>query len=95
MSARPKSPDAKASMQEHWDNSMLGGANSPWLEYQYEQYLSDPNSVDETWRDFFAQLPMVSENAREVAHSEIRQQFRQLATSSGRPASSGGGHRCR
>ena len=90
MSARPKSPDAKASMQEHWDNSMLGGANSPWLEYQYEQYLSDPNSVDETWRDFFAQLPMVSENAREVAHSEIRQQFRQLATSSGRPASSGG-----
>ena len=79
MSATPKSVDAKASMQEQWDTSMLGGANSPWLESQYEQYLRDPNSVDETWRNYFAGLPMVAQNAREVAHSEIREQFRQLA----------------
>ncbi len=83
MSASPKSFDGHLSMQELWDNSMLGGANSPWLEHQYEQYLSDPNSVDETWRDFFAKLPLVAENAREVAHSEIREQFRQLARSGG------------
>ena len=56
MSATPKSVDAKASMQEQWDTSMLGGANSPWLESQYEQYLRDPNSVDETWRNYFAGL---------------------------------------
>ncbi|MFK7853178.1 MAG: 2-oxoglutarate dehydrogenase E1 component [Granulosicoccus sp.] len=73
-------------MQEQWDNSMLGGANSPWLESQYEQYLSDPNSVDESWRNYFASLPMVAENAREVAHSEIRAQFRQMAK---RPAMGG------
>lgn len=79
MSARPKSTEAKSSMQEHWDNSMLGGANSPWLESQYEQYLLDPNSVDESWRDYFGNLPMVDENAREAVHSEIREQFRQLA----------------
>ncbi len=83
MSASSKSFDGHLSMQELWDNSMLGGANSPWLEHQYEQYLSDPNSVDELWRDFFAKLPMVAENAREVAHSEIREQFRQLARSGG------------
>ncbi|NND92383.1 MAG: 2-oxoglutarate dehydrogenase E1 component [Granulosicoccus sp.] len=70
-------------MQEHWDNSMLGGANSPWLEHLYEQYLLDANSVDENWRDFFAALPMVAENAREISHSQIREQFRMLARSPG------------
>ncbi len=90
MSASPKSFDGHLSMQELWDNSMLGGANSPWLEHQYEQYLSDPNSVDETWRDFFAKLPLVAENAREVAHSEIREQFRQLARSGGARAGASG-----
>ena len=79
MSATPKSVNGKASMQEQWDNSMLGGANSPWLESQYEQYLSDPNSVDEKWRDYFGNLPMVAENTREVSHSQIRAQFRQMA----------------
>ncbi|MBX2879813.1 MAG: 2-oxoglutarate dehydrogenase E1 component, partial [Granulosicoccus sp.] len=69
------------SMQENWTSSLLGGANSPWLESQYEQYLQDPNSVDETWRDYFGNLPMVSENTREVAHSQIRSQFLQMARS--------------
>ncbi|ASJ76677.1 2-oxoglutarate dehydrogenase E1 component [Granulosicoccus antarcticus] len=90
MSAPSKSLEASLSMQEQWDNSMLGGANSPWLEHQYEQYLSDPNSVDETWRDFFAKLPMVAENAREVAHSEVREQFRQLTGNSAARGSASG-----
>ncbi len=84
MSTPPKSVETQTSMQEQWDTSMLGGANYPWLESQYEQYLKDPNSVDQAWRDYFGNLPMVAENAREVAHSEIRAQFRQMA--SGRPA---------
>lgn len=88
MSATPKSVDSKASMQEQWDTSLLGGANSPWLEHQYELYLSDPNSVDETWRDYFANLPMVAENAREVAHSAVREQFKQLVRTGGRQHSS-------
>jgi len=82
-------------MQEQWNSSMLGGANSPWLESQYEQYLKDPNSVDEKWRDFFASLPMVAENAREIAHSQIRAQFRQMAravpVTSAAPGSAGSG----
>lgn len=79
MSASSKSIEPQASMQEQWDSSMLGGANSPWLESQYEQYLQDPNSVDESWREFFGNLPMVAENTREIAHSQIRAQFRQMA----------------
>ena len=90
MSATPKSVDSKASMQEQWDTSLLGGANSPWLEHQYELYLSDPNSVDEAWREYFANLPMVAENAREVAHSAVREQFKQLVRSGGGQSSSVG-----
>ena len=91
MSANPKSASPQASMQEQWDTSLLGGANSPWLESLYEQYLVDPNSLDESWRDYFAALPMVAENSREVAHSEIRRQFEDLIKrgSAVRPAASG------
>lgn len=93
MSSSPESLNEQLSMQEHWDNSMLGGANSTWLEYQYERYLTDPNSVDETWRDFFAKLPMVAGNARETAHSQIREQFRQLTRNSvGRAGGNGAMH---
>jgi len=68
-----------SSMKGQLETSMLGGANSPYLEMHYEQYLRDPNSVDESWRDYFASLPMVSDNARDVAHSEVREHFYQLA----------------
>lgn len=98
MSATPKSVNDKPGMQEQWTTSMLGGANSAWLENQYEQFLRDPNSVDEQWRSYFEGLPVVGQNAREVAHSEIREQFRQLAkkpangrASSGASGSSAGG----
>ena len=92
MSANPKSASPQSSMQEQWDTSLLGGANSPWLESLYEQYLSDPNSLDESWRDYFAALPMVAENSREVPHSVIRSQFAELIKngSAVRPAASGG-----
>ncbi|MFK7890131.1 MAG: 2-oxoglutarate dehydrogenase E1 component [Granulosicoccus sp.] len=78
MSVTPKDLKPESSMQESWSSSVLGGANSLWLESQYEQYLLDPNSVDESWRDYFGNLPMVAENTRDVAHSTIREQFRQI-----------------
>ncbi len=86
MSASSKSVDHKQSMQEHWDLSVLAGGNSPWLEQQYEQYLKDPNSVDESWRDYFGNLPMVDENTREAMHSEIRTKFQQITKGSQRPS---------
>ncbi len=93
MSANPKSASPSPSMQDQWDTSLLGGANSLWLESLYEQYIADPNSLDETWRDYFASLPMVAENARDVPHSEIRQQFVELAKQGGgtRPSAPVGG----
>ncbi len=68
-----------SSMKAKFETTMLGGANSPYLEHIYEAYLRDPNSVDETWRDYFAGLPMVSDHARDIPHSEIRDHFYHLA----------------
>ena len=60
------------------ETSVFSGGNSAYLEGQYEQYLKDPNSVDESWRDYFARLPMVGDNARDIPHSDIREHFYQL-----------------
>ncbi len=56
-------------------SSLLGGANSPWLESQYEQYLQDPTSVDESWRRYFDQLPAVNGTTVDVPQSQVRNQF--------------------
>ena len=36
--------------------SFLSGTNAIFVEQLYEQYLADPNSVDQSWRDYFASL---------------------------------------
>jgi len=80
---------AMSSMKAQLETSVFSGANSAYLEAQYEQYLRDPNSIDEAWRDYFARLPMVGDNARDVPHSDIREHFYQLTRrGSGRPAAS-------
>ena len=80
-----------SSMKAQQQTSMLAGANSPYLESQYEQYLRDPNSVDESWRDYFGRLPMVKDNPRDIPHSEIREYFYQLTRAGGFRAGSVGG----
>ncbi len=72
--------------------SMLDGGNIVYLETQYENYLRDPNTVSEAWREYFEQLPMVNGQAHDIPHSEIRNHFyntaRRTATRSG-PAGDG------
>src|SRR5665213_1621691 len=36
--------------------SFLSGTNAIFVERLYQQYLADPNSVDQSWRDYFASL---------------------------------------
>ena len=38
------------------ENSYLFGGNAPYVEDLYEQYLEDPSSVDEKWRQYFDRL---------------------------------------
>ncbi len=37
-------------------SSFMQGHNAEYLEQMYARYASDPNAVDEVWRDFFRQL---------------------------------------
>ncbi len=48
----------------------LYGGNAEFLDALYEQYLRDPGSVEEHWREYFAQL--ASAAAGERAHGPIR-----------------------
>ena len=59
--------------------SMLDGGNIVYLETQYENYLRDPNLVSEAWRKYFEQLPMVNGQAHDIAHSEVRNHFFNMA----------------
>ena len=52
-------------------NSMLDGGNIVYLESQYENYLRDPNTVSEAWRNYFEQLPMVNGQAHDIPLSEV------------------------
>ncbi len=80
-----------ASMKMLRDSSMLDGGNIVYLEQHYENYLRDPNSVPESWRRYFDQLPMVNGQARDIPHSEIREHFYNITRSSGPRRSAGPG----
>ena len=75
----------KPEMQELWDSSQLYGAGAAWLESLYETYLTDPETIDPAWRQFFDGLPKVKPTnggngqGREVGHAEIREFFRAIA----------------
>lgn len=64
-------------MKDWLDSTFLAGENQSYIEEIYEDYLTDPNSVDESWREIFQQLP-VSQGA-EQSHSQTRDYFRRLA----------------
>jgi 2-oxoglutarate dehydrogenase E1 component len=70
---------AKPSMAALWSNSHFAGGNAPYLEELYEQFLRDPDSLPGQWKQFFSRLPTVNGNGHDVAHSEIRHYFRELA----------------
>ena len=69
-------------MQAWSTSSSLFGGNAAYIEELYEQYLSNPASVDAEWRSYFDGLPKVNGAAmQDVNHSEIKTYFRELARS--------------
>jgi 2-oxoglutarate dehydrogenase E1 component len=59
------------------NSSLLFGANAPFIEELYEQYLADPNTVPAEWRSYFDKLQS-SQGAHDVAHSPIQRAFEAL-----------------
>lgn len=61
------------------ESSHLSGANAAYFEELYESYLDNSQSVSAEWRTVFEQLPKVEGVDVEYRHSEIREEFKQLA----------------
>ena len=71
-------------MREFQLSSLFYGANAPYVEELYEQYLGDPASVPESWRKQFDALPNVAGNtAKDVAHSPVIEAFAERAKQGG------------
>ena len=71
-------------MREFQMSSLFNGANAPYIEALYEQYLADPASVSEAWRKQFDALPNVAgSTAKDVAHTPVIEAFAERASQGG------------
>lgn len=67
-------------MHQMWRSAHISGGNAAYVEELYEQFLRDPNSIPEEWRDYFEKLPQIEGfNAQDVSHATIREHFELLA----------------
>jgi 2-oxoglutarate dehydrogenase E1 component len=64
----------KPSLKALLETSHLYGGNATFIEELYDQYLENPNSVAEPWRDFFDR--MQQEGLRDRSHSSVIESFR-------------------
>lgn len=76
-----------SAMKPWLDSSWLAGANQSYIEQLYEDYLANPESVDQVWRERFDQFPNDVQQP-ETSHIETRDYFRRLAKSSARNSAS-------
>ena len=68
----------------------MAGVSSGYVEAVYEEYLKNPDAVDESWRNYFRGLAEQSQDSvAEVAHRPIRNSFVQLAQERARRARRG------
>ena len=73
--------------QAYQANTYLFGGNAPYVEEMYENYLANPGSVPDTWRDYFDSLQNVpavdGSNARDVPHQPVINAFAERAKQGG------------
>ena len=62
------------SLQDRYATTPLFGGNAAAIEALYEQYLSDPDSVADGWREYFRSF---GDGPAEIAHGPIRQRLEQ------------------
>ena len=68
-------------------NSYLFGGNAPYVEEMYENYLNNPGSVPDTWREYFDALQHVpavdGSQAKDVPHLPVINAFAERAKMGG------------
>ncbi|HEV2332802.1 MAG TPA: 2-oxoglutarate dehydrogenase E1 component [Gammaproteobacteria bacterium] len=74
------------SLQARLETTPFFGGNAPYVETLYEQYLQDPASVSQAWREYFQALQT---GAREVPRGPVEEEL--LARAHARRVAAGGG----
>jgi 2-oxoglutarate dehydrogenase E1 component len=73
--------------QAYAGNTYLFGGNAPYVEEMYENYLANPGSVPDSWRDYFDALQHVpavdGSNAKDVPHLPVVNAFAERAKQGG------------
>jgi 2-oxoglutarate dehydrogenase E1 component len=73
--------------QAYASNTYLFGGNAPYVEEMYENYLANPGSVTDTWREYFDALQNVpagdGSDARDVPHQPVINAFAERAKQGG------------
>ena len=84
MSSNAQSTAATPSVfSAYQGNTYLFGGNAPYVEEMYENYLANPGSVTDSWREYFDALQNVpatdGSNAKDVAHLPVVNAFAERA----------------
>jgi len=73
--------------QAYSGNTHLFGGNTPYVEEMYENYLANPGSVPDSWREYFDALSHVpavdGSNAKDVPHMPVINAFAERAKAGG------------
>jgi len=79
--------DSSSLYQAYSGNTYLFGGNAPYVEELYENYLVNPSSVPDTWRQYFDALQHVpavdGSQAKDVAHLPVINAFAERAKMGG------------
>ena len=90
MSSNPPLPtsspaSASSTYAAYNSNTYLFGGNAPYVEEMYENYLANPGSVLDTWREYFDALQNVAAvdgtDAKDVPHLPVVNAFAERAKS--------------
>ncbi|MDB5889821.1 MAG: 2-oxoglutarate dehydrogenase component [Polaromonas sp.] len=81
MSSNPQT--ASSVYSAYQGNTYLFGGNAPYVEEMYENYLANPGSVPDNWREYFDALQNVpavdGSNAKDVPHLPVVNAFAERA----------------
>ncbi|MDO9405411.1 MAG: 2-oxoglutarate dehydrogenase E1 component [Polaromonas sp.] len=83
MSSSPQASSPASIYASYEGNTYLFGGNAPYVEEMYENYLANPGSVTDTWREYFDALQHVpatdGSNAKDVPHLPVVNAFAERA----------------
>ena len=87
MSQVPPATPSGAIYGAYQSTTYLFGGNAPYVEEMYENYLANPGSVPDSWRDYFDALQYVpavdGSNTKDVPHLPVVNAFAERAKQGG------------